>query len=226
MSFLADILTIISTVSYIVLMVSLISWAISHFRHKASSSSASKYNWKKITLYSFLSMIISATILVPVNDRTPDGKKEIAQERKKKYEKAESSKTEKKEKMSSKESSKQAKKELSKEQAKNRKQNFSEYKQALKSVPQKTKYSITKAYFDEENGSTIVVLSDSALSLSDNELKAVAHAAWTSIQNLIDSYTPFPESEAAAEMYVTVEDSTGNKIAHTSLLGSFKYDGE
>lgn len=226
MSFLADILTIICTFSYIVLMVSLVAWGISALRRKQNKAFEPKHSWKKITLYSFLIMVISAILLVPVNNRTPDGKKEIAQERKEKREKSERSLAESKKKESSKESSKQAKKELSAEQTKNRKKNFSEYKQALSSIPQKTKYAIVKAYFDEESDSTIVVLSDETLSLSSNELKSVARTAWNSTQDLITSYAPFPEDEASAEMYVTVQDSSGNKIAHTSLLGSFKYDGD
>jgi len=138
-----------------------------------------------------------------------------------KTEKASSSKA-----SSKRESSKKEKAQVNKAKAKNEKENLADYKKALKSVPEKTKGAITDAYVDKDSGETMVTLSDDALGYSSNELKAVAKTAWNSIGSLRDNYTPFPDDAGSTEMYITIQDSAGNKIAHTSLLGSFKYDGD
>lgn len=121
-------------------------------------------------------------------------------------------------------SKKKEKKELTSAREANEKRNFVAYKKALKSVPKNTHNAITKAYVDDSNSQTILVLSDDALTLSDNELKAVVKSAWNAGQKLLENNTPFPEDDSGASMYTTVQDSAGNELAHTSTFGSFKYD--
>lgn len=122
--------------------------------------------------------------------------------------------------------SQKEKSEVKKVKEKNERENLANYKAALKTVPTKTKGTITSAYVDKDSGVTMVTLSDDALALSSNELKTVVKSAWNAIGNLRSNYTPFSSDNGSTEMYITIEDSAGNKLAHTSLLGSFKYDGE
>lgn len=127
---------------------------------------------------------------------------------------------------SKREESKKEKSKVKKAREKNERENLANYKTALKTVPTKTKGTITSAYVDKDSGETMVTLSDDALALSSNELKTVVKSAWNAVGNLRSNYTPFSSDKGSTEMYITIQDSAGNKLAHTSLLGSFKYDGE
>lgn len=103
-------------------------------------------------------------------------------------------------------------------------ENFAAYELTLTKIPKNTKHVITDAHY---NGTgTTYVLSDEVLNYSDSALKNVVKTAWNSGQELIKKAAPFPNDKAAAEIYVTIEDSAGNRLAHTSAFGSFKYDGE
>ncbi|WP_282803659.1 DUF308 domain-containing protein [Secundilactobacillus kimchicus] len=121
---------------------------------------------------------------------------------------------------------KKEKQEVDKKKAANERQNFASYKRALTQLPAKTKHVVTSAKVDPTSGETVVVLYDDALSLSTNELKNLAKTTWITISNMRDSYTPFPDNDSSSELYTTIEDSAGNKIAHTSLLGNFKFDSD
>lgn len=103
--------------------------------------------------------------------------------------------------------------------------NFSDYKTYLTTVPNKTKNAITDAYLDNTSEVTIFVLNDDALSLNSNELKTVTKSAWNTGNQIVNNYTPFPSKDENYKR-ITIEDSAGNRIAHTSLFGSFKYDAD
>lgn len=108
----------------------------------------------------------------------------------------------------------------------NDQKNFDDYKNALTTLPDQSNGALTKAYVDNDSGNTVLVLSDDALSLSSNELKSVCKSAWDLGIKMSSSYMPGDNSVGDASKYITIEDSTGNRLAHTSLFGSFKYDGE
>lgn len=108
----------------------------------------------------------------------------------------------------------------------NDQKNFDDYKNALTTLPDQSNGALTKAYVDNDSGNTVLVLSDDALSLSSNELKSVCKSAWNLGIKMSNSYMPGDNSVGNASKYITIEDNTGNRLAHTSLFGSFKYDGE
>ncbi|HCD07177.1 MAG TPA: hypothetical protein DEQ50_02730 [Lactobacillus sp.] len=108
----------------------------------------------------------------------------------------------------------------------NDQKNFDDYKNALTTLPDQSNGALTNAYVDNDSGNTVLVLSDDALSLSSNELKSVCKSAWDLGIKMSSSYMPGDSSVGDASKYITIEDNTGNRLAHTSLFGSFKYDGE
>lgn len=109
------------------------------------------------------------------------------------------------------------KKEAKKDRIKNDKK---KYLAALYALPAQTDYVIQDAQYSEQTGVTFVV-SDDALSLTPAELKSAVHKIWNIGQNLSNKYSPLPGDMKST--YITVEDSSGNDLAVTSMLGSFKY---
>lgn len=103
--------------------------------------------------------------------------------------------------------------------------NFTDYKTFLSTVPSKTKNAITDAYLDNTSEVTVFVLNDDAMSLNSNSLKTVARSAWNTGNRIVGNYTPFPSKYENYER-ITIEDSAGNRIAHTSLFGGFKFDAD
>lgn len=129
-------------------------------------------------------------------------------------------------KKTSKSSDDKEKQEIAKKKAANEKHNFAQYKRALANFPAKTQNVVTSAKVDSISGETVVVLSDNSLTLNTNELKNLAKSTWTTVSELRDNYTPFPDSDASAETLITIKDSADNEIAHTSMWGSFKFDAD
>ncbi|WP_432749197.1 hypothetical protein [Pediococcus pentosaceus] len=109
------------------------------------------------------------------------------------------------------------KKEAKKDRIKNDKK---KYLAALYALPEQTDYVIQDAQYSEQTGVTFVV-SDDALSLTPAELKSAVHKIWNIGQNLSNKYSPLPGDMKST--YITVEDSSGNDLAVTSMWGSFKY---
>lgn len=103
--------------------------------------------------------------------------------------------------------------------------NFTDYKTFLSTLPSKTKNAITDAYLDNTSEVTVFVLNDDAMSLNSNSLKTVARSAWNTGNRIVGNYTPFPSKYENYER-ITIEDSAGNRIAHTSLFGGFKFDAD
>ncbi|WP_338230839.1 hypothetical protein [Lactiplantibacillus paraxiangfangensis] len=212
-------------------LVCAIGWIISFVRVQSSSSFTPKHHWGRYSLIALVASIALVFACGAAYSNSPDGKADAREESRsdassrKAASKRESSKKASSTKASSvAESKAKDKKELSSARKANEKKNFASYKKALATVPTKTHNAISKAYFDKTSEQTVLVLSDDALSLNDNELKGVVRSAWNAGENLLDNYTPFPDDDAAAALYITVQDSAGNRLAHTSAFGNFKYD--
>lgn len=106
--------------------------------------------------------------------------------------------------------------------AKKAKKNFADYKAELKTLPSGTKGAITEAHYDSSTDQAVLVLSDDAMSLSNNELKMVSKSAWNLGNKMLNSYQPMPDDAVAGG--IVIQDSAGNQIAHSSMFGNFKYD--
>ncbi|USS85047.1 hypothetical protein M3M35_07090 [Fructilactobacillus myrtifloralis] len=113
--------------------------------------------------------------------------------------------------------------EVKKAKAKNDENNLTEYANALGQLPEKSNGAISDAYVDPESNQTVIVLSDEALGLNDNELKDVSKAAWELAQNLIDNYKLRNNKKVNAQTDVLIKDTSGNVIAKSSFFGGFKY---
>lgn len=102
------------------------------------------------------------------------------------------------------------------------KKNFADYKAELKTLPSGTKGAITEAHYDSSTDQAVLVLSDDAMSFSNNELKTVSKSAWNLGNKMLNSYQPMPEDAVSGG--IVIQDSAGNQIAHSSMFGNFKYD--
>jgi uncharacterized protein YlxW (UPF0749 family) len=99
-------------------------------------------------------------------------------------------------------------------------------KSDLATLPDQSNGLITKAiYKDDSTGYGIeLTLSDDVLSMNNAELKNMVNKAWTLGKNLGESYVQFPDDESYGDI-VTVLDSSGNKLAHSSsFTHKIKYD--
>lgn len=104
----------------------------------------------------------------------------------------------------------------------NEKTNYQRYLIALQKLPQTSKGAITHAYYDKNYGTTYITLNNEILNVSDSQLKSAVHNAWNIGENYYDKYSPMPDSITALQ--VTVQDESGNRLGHTSIMGNFKYD--
>lgn len=102
------------------------------------------------------------------------------------------------------------------------KKNFTEFKLELKTIPAGTKGAITEAHYDSSTDQAVLVLSDDAMSFSNNELKMVSKSAWNLGNKMVNNYQPMPEDAVSGG--IVIQDSAGDQIAHSSMFGNFKYD--
>lgn len=114
------------------------------------------------------------------------------------------------------------KKAITTKRKQNEKNNYQHYLTSLQKLPQVSKGAITHAYYDKSSGTTYIILNDDILNASDTQLKSAVHNAWNIGENAYDKYSPMPDSVTALQ--VTIQDESGNKLGHTSLMGNFKYD--
>lgn len=245
MQFISDLLAIILTVSFFVGVFGILAIMLIQHRQKNDSDYKLKRDSKHITLYAILTFVVSLGLFSFTSANTPDAKKEAAQESSVSAKKASSRKV-KKQKQAAKQSSIDAKKASSssrkkaakassikankdekklekKTRAKNIKRNFVAYKADLAKLPTKTKNAITHAYYSKTSGGSVIVINDEVLNTSDSAVRSTVHNAWKIGQNVFNNNSPLPDS---VNYLVTVQDEGGDQLAHTSMFGSFKYDGQ
>lgn len=234
MEFLTELLVVIVTFSFFLGLISLFVLATVLQRKKNNANFQTKHNWKKITQYLWLTFIVSTVLFSFTSANTPDAKKEAAQEssvsakkassrKAKKQKQASSSSRKKAAKASSIKANKDEKKLEKKTRAKNIKRNFVAYKADLAKLPTKTKNAITHAYYSKTSGGSVIVINDEVLNASDSAVRSTVHNAWKIGQNVFNNNSPLPDS---VNYLVTVQDEGGDQLAHTSMFGSFKYDGQ
>lgn len=234
MEFLTELLVVIVTFSFFLGLISLFVLATVLQRKKNNANFQTKHNWKKITQYLWLTFIVSTVLFSFTSANTPDAKKEAAQESSVSAKKASSRKVKKQKQASSSSIKKAAKassikanndeKKLEKKtRAKNIKRNFVAYKADLAKLPTKTKNAITHAYYSKTSGGSVIVINDEVLNASDSAVRSTVHNAWKIGQNVFNNNSPLPDS---VNYLVTVQDEGGDQLAHTSMFGSFKYDGQ
>lgn len=234
MEFLTELLVVIVTFSFFLGLISLFVLATVLQRKKNNANFQTKHNWKKITQYLWLTFIVSTVLFSFTSNNTPEAKKEAAQEssvsakkassrKVKKQKQAASSSRKKAAKASSIKANKDEKKLEKKTRAKNIKRNFVAYKADLAKLPTKTKNAITHAYYSKTSGGSVIVINDEVLNASDSAVRSTVHNAWKIGQNVFNNNSPLPDS---VNYLVTVQDEGGDQLAHTSMFGSFKYDGQ
>lgn len=234
MQFISDLLAIILTVSFFVGVFGILAIMLIQHRQKNDSDYKPKRDWKHITLYAILTFVVSLGLFSFTSANTPDAKKEAAQESSVSAKKASSRKVKKQKQASSSSRKKAAKassikanndeKKLEKKtRAKNIKRNFVAYKADLAKLPTKTKNAITHAYYSKTSGGSVIVINDEVLNASDSAVRSTVYNAWKIGQNVFNNNSPLPDS---VNYLVTVQDEGGDQLAHTSMFGSFKYDGQ
>lgn len=234
MQFISDLLAIILTVSFFVGVFGILAIMLIQHRQKNDSDYKLKRDAKHITLYAILTFVVSLGLFSFTSANTPDAKKEAAQEssvsakkassrKVKKQKQAASSSRKKAAKASSIKANKDEKKLEKKTRAKNIKRNFVAYKADLAKLPTKTKNAITHAYYSKTSGGSVIVINDEVLNASDSAVRSTVHNAWKIGQNVFNNNSPLPDS---VNYLVTVQDEGGDQLAHTSMFGSFKYDGQ
>ncbi|BEJ53996.1 hypothetical protein LBSG162_23670 [Lentilactobacillus buchneri subsp. silagei] len=234
MQFISDLLAIILTVSFFVGVFGILAIMLIQHRQKNDSDYKPKRDWKHITLYAILTFVVSLGLFSFTSANTPDAKKEAAQEssvsakkassrKVKKQKEAASSSRKKAAKASSIKANNDEKKLEKKTRAKNIKRNFVAYKADLAKLPTKTKNAITHAYYSKTSGGSVIVINDEVLNASDSAVRSTVHNAWKIGQNVFNNNSPLPDS---VNYLVTVQDEGGDQLAHTSMFGSFKYDGQ
>lgn len=234
MQFISDLLAIILTVSFFVGVFGILAIMLIQHRQKNDSDYKPNRDWKHITLYAILTFVVSLGLFSFTSANTPDAKKEAAQESSvsakkassrnvKKQKQASSSSRKKAAKASSIKANKDEKKLENKTRAKNIKRNFVAYKADLAKLPTKTKNAITHAYYSKTSGGSVIVINNEVLNASDSAVRSTVYNAWKIGQNVFNNNSPLPDS---VNYLVTVQDEGGDQLAHTSMFGSFKYDGQ
>lgn len=107
---------------------------------------------------------------------------------------------------------------------KNEQQHYKEFQTFLMNIPGKTKNAITDSYYSKKDSTTYITVNSAILSGTDAELKQAVRGAWNIGQNAYNKFSPMADDINGNN--VTVKDQAGNDLAHTSMFGSFKYDGE
>ncbi|MEE8823995.1 hypothetical protein LASUN_16320 [Lentilactobacillus sunkii] len=245
MQFLTNLLAIILTISFFLAILGTIAIMIVQQRQKTNADFRPKHDWKHFTLYTLLTFVVSFALFSFTSANTPDAKKEASQESSISVRRASSRKVKKQEqaarqsslkaikassvsqkkaaKASSIKENKDEKKLEKKTRAKNIKKNFVAYKTDLSQLSSKTKNAITHAYYSKISGGAVIVINNEILNSSDSVVRSTVHSAWKIGQNVYNNNSPLPDS---VSYMVTVQDEGGDQLAHTSMFGSFKYDGQ
>lgn len=214
---------------------------------KKDPSFKPNHNWKNIWLYAMIAMfafgaLFSATDTSSSSDSADTSSSEKAsQSSSPSSSSSESHVTtasgQKKEGIAAKDSSSDAdsssaKKSSSTEKAKKEKkakakkaqeqENFRQYENALRQLPKKSNGAFTSAYYDFSKKETILVANNGVLNGTDAQVKSAVHQAWSVSQRYDEQYEPMPDSIMAYR--ITVQDDAGDQLAHTGVLGGFKYD--
>ena len=129
--------------------------------------------------------------------------------------------------LTSKQKAKQAeKRSIKKVQLRNEKGHLSQLREALTKVPDQTKNAITSAKLGDDNQSVTVTLNDEALEGSNAQTREDAKDAWELGTELVQKYSPYPDGDIDGDdSIVYVEDSAGNELGKSSVLGGFKWEG-
>ncbi|GAX06847.1 hypothetical protein IWT25_02194 [Secundilactobacillus pentosiphilus] len=106
----------------------------------------------------------------------------------------------------------------------NDKSNTQKYYEALQKLPEESHGAIDKAYYDKNSEQAIIVIDDANLMGTDAQLKHNVRECWSIGQGIYEKYSPLPDKINGD--FVVVKDSAGNELAHTGMLGGFKYSGE
>lgn len=208
-------LSILALLLIIALIVLFIWWLI--YRIRLRNGQTFKHSWGKITVYVLIALIVvfvAGTISEPSSSKSASSSSSSQTSSQKKHAKKISE---------SKAESSSLKKEESSERKVNEKKHAVEYKRALSNMPSETKNAVTDAYYSTTESTTFVTVNNEIEAGTDAQLKSSVHGAWQIAQNYQDKYSPMPDSITP---YVTVRDENGTKLAHTSMFGSFKYDGD
>ena len=116
------------------------------------------------------------------------------------------------------------KRSIKKAQLRNEKGHLSQLREALTKVPDQTKNAITSATLDDSNLSVTVTLNDEALEGSNAQTRENEKEAWELGTKLVQKYSPYPDGDIDGDNpNIYVEDSAGNELGESSVLGSFKW---
>lgn len=191
-------------------------------RKKDKNSSDTKTGLVFLIVFAVLSLILFAFLVSPSSS---DDKKSSEPKTEKKATKKTPKKEKSKKESDKEKADKKEKAEVAALRKKNMAKNLEDYKDELSQASAKTDGAIADAYISKENGETIVVLSDDALDLNDNQLQAVSHSAWNAIDRMQDNYRIKENEDAHGAELIEIQDSAGDTIATTSFMGDFKYKG-
>lgn len=100
---------------------------------------------------------------------------------------------------------------------------YRELNEAVDELPKKYEI-ITSASIDENAGTVVIVLDDSVLNTTSVQLQNIVKKAWGIGNNLVERNKPYPSDKDI--IGTRVEDSAGNKLGHSSVLGDFKFDAK
>ena len=231
---LSELLSVVFFASLVIFIIAFLVLGLVMQRQKRNPEYKSKHNWKHITLCSLLTLIASLVLFSFTSSHTPEAKKEATESSSESVKKA-SIKKVKKDEAKAKSSSVKAKKAADassnkywknkekKARAKNIQINFRDYKNDLAKLPAKSHNAITDAYYSKTSGGAVIVINDTILTQSDSAVRSTVHNAWKIGQNIYNNNSPLPNS---VNYLVSVKDQGGDQLAHTSMFGSFKYDGQ
>lgn len=100
---------------------------------------------------------------------------------------------------------------------------YRELNEAVDELPKKYEI-ITSASIDENAGTVVIVLDDSVLNTTSVQLQNIVKKAWSIGNNLVERNKPYPSDKDIIR--IRVEDSAGNKLGHSGVLGDFKFDAK
>lgn len=114
--------------------------------------------------------------------------------------------------------------EIKKARLKNEKLHVKQLKNALADLPDKTDGDISDAKLDPESGVIEIMLSDTAVSGTPDQIKQNTHNAWIIGNQLYKRYAPYTSSYS--NQLVDVYDSNMNLLGETSgWTGEYKFKG-
>lgn len=199
--------SLLAGISFIVVLVFLIMYLVSLITHKKNFATGKRLVYSLIALTIF---VVLGTITMPNESSKGESHHQTKSERRASESKA-----------SSKAESSSASHSLAVAKSKNEEKNYDKFLSDVKSLPSATNNALTDAQYDPDSHTLKLMLNDSALSLSDAELKSVVRTAWNSGNDLIHNDGPFPDEKDPS--FVSVYDTSENLLAHSSVFGSFEY---